>query len=84
MTDTEDPGRRLETAGERLREALRAYRTAYAEATRALAREDGSDGEAAPGTSHDLLREDWESCVAAFRETVDRIGTLQKTLTRDG
>lgn len=74
MSADETPERRVERAGERVREALEAYRSAYSSAARAASDRD----------VHDRLRDDWEACVAAFRDTVDRIGALQKTLTRDG
>jgi len=36
---------------------------------------------AAPG--FEALRSDWERTVAAFRETVERVGTAHKTLARE-
>ncbi|HKK09140.1 MAG TPA: hypothetical protein VKA44_09660 [Gemmatimonadota bacterium] len=68
-------------AGAAVRQALRTYRSRYGEAARALAREPGPSDDASEGFA--TLRSDWERTVAAFRETVDRVGTLQKTLARD-
>lgn len=64
-------------AGGDVREALRAYRARYWAAARELS---GSEGAAA---GFETLRADWERTVASFREAVDRIGTVHKTLARD-
>jgi len=87
----------VRATGQRLRQALVEYRSAFGEAARRLAREAraegppanreegpvdaGARGASSPG--FDDLREDWERTVAVFRDTVDRIGTAQKTRGRE-
>lgn len=68
-------------AGVAVRAALRAYRSRFGEAARAA-----SAGEVPSEVRRDAfetLRADWERTVEVFRETVDRVGTAQKTLARD-
>jgi len=69
-------------AGEALRDALREYRSRFGAAARELAAAEKRPAGDSPA-GFDALRADWERTVAAFRETVDRVGTAQKTLARD-